>query len=109
MFVLFKKIVTNVELRAYARGQGLSRSQTRQLVDACKDEHMRKAAAMCSTPIPEEFLQPTEMTATAVESEVVGEGGGFLKRLMDWLSSPQGQEFIKNLFAILIAILPMLI
>lgn len=108
MFVLFQRVVTNVELRAYSRSQGLSRSQTRELVASCQDKHIRKAAAMCSAPIPEEFLQPTEMTAAAVESEIVNEGG-FLERLMNWLKSPQGQEFIKNLFAILIAILPMLI
>jgi hypothetical protein len=94
-------IVRNTELRIYARKQGCTRAQARQLVEGCKEEHLEQASKLSGVEIPPDLLNPP------VGGDIVGDG--FLKRIMDWLKSPQGQEFIKALFTLLIAILPLFI
>jgi hypothetical protein len=94
-------IVRNVELRGYCRSQGLSKSETRAMVAGCKEEHLQQAAAMAKVEIPVELTNPP------VGGDVVG--SGFLQKIMDWLKSPNGQAFIKMLFSLLIALLPLLL
>jgi hypothetical protein len=87
-------LATNLRLRVAGRAAGLDRDDVQMVIDGVRDE--RDFAQVCR-----HYEQETGTKLPAAPPDgSTGADGGFLKQLLEWLSSPEGQAFLKMIFAL---------
>jgi hypothetical protein len=89
----FFKFAVRMEARAMARDLDLSFKERRELVSKMTDEALVKAAEQYGD-VPREYM---------VEQVALGDGS-ILKAIFAWISSPEGQAFIKFIISLFMAI-----
>lgn len=81
---------------------GLSRDEVSAVIDGVDDEVIDFAKQASGITVPEfesqEDAQPIEGGET--ESHPQGAGGEIIKAILAWISSPEGQAFIRFVFSL---------
>jgi hypothetical protein len=96
MRILFN-IACRIEARAHARELGLSRKETRAIIEKMTDEAVEKARKSYGLQVPMEFL--SDGSAPVEGMGALGDGS-ILKAILGWLSSDEGKAFIKFLISL---------
>lgn len=84
-------LATKIQVRVAGRLNGLSRSEILTVIDGISD--VDDFNACCSA-------YKTQTGANLPGDPVGGAIGDFLKQMLEWLSSPEGQEFIKFILSL---------
>lgn len=91
------RFAVRLEARAMARDLDLSFRERRELVSRMTDDAMAKAAEKYGD-LPREYMDAT------VDTVAFGDGS-LLKAIFAWISSPEGQAFIKFIISLFIGMI----